>query len=155
MVGHVVLGVVCRTVGLRVGIDAEYGVVAGLSRPHPVVGLASELAHRLGDGEDKTQVAELTVGCRVVLVAFVERLHFEFELRVFLVCLLDEFVLHFGEQFLALCVVHVVYSALLEHGCDVLLFHHEAHEHSLVGELFFERFGVESVEHVVVLHCGV
>ena len=45
VVGHVVLGVRSRPIGLRVGIDAEHREVAGLSRPHPVVGLAAELTH--------------------------------------------------------------------------------------------------------------
>ena len=79
VVGHVVLGVGCRTVGLRVGIDAEDGVVAGLARPHPVVGLATKLTHRLGYGEDQAYVGEVLVRHGVVFVALIEGLHDDVE----------------------------------------------------------------------------
>ena len=73
MIGHVVFGIVCRTVCLRVGIDTEDGEVAGLARPHPVVGLTAKLTHRLGNGEDQTHVAEVLIGGGIILVALVER----------------------------------------------------------------------------------
>ena len=152
LVWHVVLRVLSRSVGVRVGIDAEHRVVAGLARPHPVVGLAAELAHRLRYGEHEAQVAEGAVCRSVVLVTLVERLDLEVERRILLVHLLDHLVLHLAEQLLALLVVHLVEAALGKHLCDVLLVHHEAHEHILVRQLLLEGLCVEAVEHVVVLH---
>ena len=66
--------------------------------------------------------------------------------------LLDHLVLHLVEQLLSLLVGHVLDATLLQFGSDVLLFHHKTYEHALVGQLFGERLGVESVEHVVVLY---
>ena len=152
LVRHVVLRIGSRSVGLRVGVDAEHRVVAGLARPHPVVGLAAELAHRLRDGEHKAQVAEGAICRSVVLVALVERLNLKVERRVLLVQLLNHLVLHLVEQLLALLVVHLVEAALGKHLCDVLLVDHEAHEHILVRQLLLEGLRIEAVEHVVVLH---
>ena len=45
VIRYIVLAVGGRTIGLRVGIDAEYGEVACLARPHPVVGVATKLTH--------------------------------------------------------------------------------------------------------------
>ena len=152
LVRHVVLRIGSRSVGLRVGVDAEHRVVAGLARPHPVVGLAAELAHRLRDSKHKAQVAEGAVCRSVILVALVERLNLKVERRVLLVQLLNHLVLHLVEQLLALLVVHLVEAALGEHLCDVLLVDHEAHEHILVRQLLLECLRIEAVEHVVVLH---
>ena len=152
MIGHVVLRIFSRSVGLRVGVDAEYRVVACLARPHPVVGLASELTHRLWNGKHQTQVAECAVGRCVVLVALVERLYFQVESLVLSVYLLDHFALHLVQEFGALVVGHVLDATLLQFGCDVLLFNHETYEHALVGQLLGKRLCIESVEHVVVLY---
>ena len=152
VIRYVVLIECSRTVGVGVGVDTEYRVVAGLARPHPVVGLASELTHRLWNGEHQTQVAECAVGSGVVLVALVERLYFQVESLVLSVYLLDHLVLHLVQELGALVVGHVLDATLLQFGCDVLLFHHEAYEHALVGQLLGERLGIESVEHVVVLY---
>ena len=50
-VRHVVLAVGCRTIGLRIGINAEYREVASLAGPHPVVCITAKLTHRLRHGE--------------------------------------------------------------------------------------------------------
>ena len=60
MQGHVVLVVFCRLTVL-IGINAEDTEICRLARPHPVVRVATELAQALGDGEDQTDVAVLTV----------------------------------------------------------------------------------------------
>ena len=153
VVGHVLLVVCSRTVGVGVGVDTEYRVVAGLARPHPVVGLAAKLTHRLRYGEDKTEVAEYAVCGGVILIALIERLDFEFETRVLCVYSLNHLVLHVVEKLLALLAVHRVDATLLQFGSDVLLVHHEAHEHVLAGEFLLERLGIEAIEHVVVLYC--
>ncbi len=57
LVGAVVLRVVGGAVVL-VGIDAEYREVARVAGPHPVVGVAAELAYRRGGRAHKTYVAE-------------------------------------------------------------------------------------------------
>ena len=45
MIGNVILGIIGRTVSLGVGIDAEHGIVARLTGPHPVVGLTTVFTH--------------------------------------------------------------------------------------------------------------
>ena len=77
VVRHVLLAVLGRAVGHRVGIDAEDAEVAGLARPHPVIGLATELTHGLGNGKYQTHILEVAVGGEVVLVTLVERLDFD------------------------------------------------------------------------------
>ena len=54
--GNILRAVVGR-LSVLVGIDAEDAEVASLARPHPVVGIAAELAHCLRGGEDKSDVA--------------------------------------------------------------------------------------------------
>ena len=98
-VRHVVLRVCCRTVCLRIGIDTEDRVVAGLARPHPVVGLATKLTHRLRHGEDEAQVGEIAVCSGVELVAFEIWLDFKTECRVCCLHLLRHHILDGIEEF--------------------------------------------------------
>ena len=55
------------------GIDTENREVTGVARPHPVVGVASELSDRRRRSTDQTHVPELLVDEKEVLVAIVHR----------------------------------------------------------------------------------
>ena len=71
MIRHIVLTVFGWVIVL-VGIDAEDTEIAGLTWPHPVVGLATELTHRLRHCEDQSQVGEVLIGSGIVAVALIE-----------------------------------------------------------------------------------
>ena len=73
-VGHIVLGIVCRLVVL-VGVDPEYREIACVAGPHPVVGVASELADRGRRGADEPHVAVDLVDEEEILVAVIQGLH--------------------------------------------------------------------------------
>ena len=72
-VGHIGLGV---GGGLAVfaDIDTEHGEVACVARPHPVVGVATELAYVAGGCTHKAHIGEHLVDVHEVLVAVVEGL---------------------------------------------------------------------------------
>ena len=71
-VGNILLGIRCRSVGLGIGINTEYGKVASLTRPHPVVGLSTKLSHRLRYSKDQSKVGKVAVNSSIILVAFIE-----------------------------------------------------------------------------------
>src|SRR5574344_1556371 len=152
VVWHVVLAVGCRTIGLRVGIDAEYREVAGLARPHPVICVTTELTHRLWYGEYQTQVGEVAVSSSVPLVALVERLNGDMKGRIVLLHLLSHLVLQRIDEFITLFVVEFLVSEAHHLIGYILLFNHKADEHILVRQFLCVRFSKETVEHIVVLH---
>ncbi len=71
MIGDIVLAV-RRGPVVFPGINTEYREIAGLTWPHPVVGLATELTHRLRHCEDQSQVGEVLIGSGIVAVALIE-----------------------------------------------------------------------------------
>ena len=155
MIGHVVFRVAGRTIGLGVGIDAEHGEVAGLAGPHPVVGVAAELTHRLGNGKDQAQIVELLVNGGKIAVAFVERVYLHMERLVYLLYRVVQEVLQRVNEF---APVIIGYVPLLGFGPkavgDVLLRTHERDEHVLVGQFFLVALGDKAVQHIVVFHGG-
>ena len=155
VIGHIVLGVVGGAVGLRVGIDTEDGEVARLARPHPVIGLTTELTHGLGNGEDQAQVVEVAVGGDEVAVALVERHELNTQRGVLLAHLFGHDVLDGIEETGALRACHLIQSLGHEFLGDILLLDHEGDKHFLVWQLLVECLGIEAVEHIVVLDCGV
>ena len=56
------------------GVDAEHGEVAGVAGPHPVVGVAAELADIAWRGAHKTHVGKDLIDIHEILVAIIERL---------------------------------------------------------------------------------
>ena len=152
MIRHIVLAVGSRTIGLRVGIDAEYREVAGLARPHPVVCIAAKLTHRLWHGENQSQVGEVAVSSSVPLVTLVERLNGDMEGRIVLLHLLGHLVLQRIDELIALLVVELLVSEAHHLIGYILLFNHKAYEHILVRQFLCVRFSKETVEHIVVLH---
>ena len=69
-VRHVVFAVRCGVV-VRVCVNAHHAEVAGVAWPHPVVGVATVLAHALGWGRHQANVVVVAVGEDVVLVPVV------------------------------------------------------------------------------------
>ena len=134
MIRNVVLAVGCWTISLRVGIDTEYREVAGLARPHPVVGIATKLTHRLWYGEYQAQVGEVAIGSSVPLVALVERLNGDMEGRIVLLHLLGHFILQRVDEFAALIAIQLLIAQAHHLVGNVLLVHHEADEHILVRQ---------------------
>ena len=70
VVWHIVFAVLGGAV-VAVGIDAEHAEVARLTGPHPVVGVASELAQCLGSGEYKAYVSIYLVLGNIVCISVV------------------------------------------------------------------------------------
>ena len=66
-----------------VSIDAEYAEVAGVTRPHPVVGVAAELTYRLRSGEHETHVGVCLIHEHVVFIVFEESFDDRVEFAVF------------------------------------------------------------------------
>ena len=152
LVGHVLLVVVGRSVGIGVGIDAEYREVAGLSGPHPVICLTAKFSHRLGHGKHQSQVAEVAVGGGIVGIALIEGFQLQSQGGILLLGFLRPCVLHRVEQ-LGLFVEWLFKDAhLFQFLGHILLFHHKAHKHVFVGQFFLVGLGIEAIEHIVVLH---
>ena len=72
MIGHIVLRVLRRATRLRIHIDTEHREVTGLTRPHPVVCLTTELSHRLWQGKHQTYILIVAVGRGIELVSLIE-----------------------------------------------------------------------------------
>src|SRR5574344_2664245 len=145
MVRHIVLAVRSRTAGLRVYIDAEYTEVACLAGPYPVVGIASELTHRLGWSEYQSQVGIVAVDGHEVFVAFIERIHVGMERRVGLLDRIVQNLIQRVSQLRTFVLAESVQSHGLEAGSDILLSDHKAHKHLLVRQFLGLCLGIESV----------
>ena len=152
VIGHVLLTILGRTVGHRVGIDAEDGEVTGLTGPHPVVGLATKLTHGFGNGKHQAHVLEVAVGGEVVLVALVERLDLNTQRGVLDADLLGHGILNAIDEVADLAEGQVHETLGVQLGGNVALLDHEAYEEVFVGQLLGIALGVETVEHIVVLH---
>ena len=155
MIGHIVLGVVGRAVGLGIGVDAEHGEVARLAGPHPVVGLSAKLAYRLGHGEHQAQVAEVAIGGGIVAVALIERQEFHAQGGVLFLGLTRHSVLDGIEENGAAGLGHLLKGRCQDLAGHVLLLHHERDKHVLVGQFLLKGLGIEAVQHVVMLHGAV
>ena len=150
MVGNIILRVLSRTVSLGVGIDAEYRVVARLARPHPVVGLATVLTHRLRHGEHQAHILEVAIGGQVILVTLIEGLHLNTQGRILLAHTLLPGILDAIHD--STNIRHALAFQLRHDGVgDVLLFYHETDEEVFVRQLFLIALGIEAVQHVVML----
>ena len=135
VVWDIVLGVFGRAASLRVAVDAEDREVTCLAWPHPVVCLAAEFAHALGDGEYEAHVCEVTIGGQIILVALVERLQLDTQSRVLGLHALLLDILERVEQG---CLFRVAESpyAVAEHLVGIVaLLYHERHEEILVRKL--------------------
>ena len=77
-VWYIVFGISGRAV-VPVRINSEYGEVPRVSRPHPVVGVASELSYGGRRSPYQANVAEHAVDEQEILVAVVQCLHIGFK----------------------------------------------------------------------------
>ena len=73
---YIILRVLGWTTCLRINIDAENREIASLTRPHPVVCLATKLTHRLRQSEYQANILVIAICSEVILVTLVERLDF-------------------------------------------------------------------------------
>ena len=132
-VGDVILRIRGRAV-IRIGIDAEDREVARMSRPHPVVGIAAELAYRRGRRTHKAHVAEDIIYEEELLVAVVHLLHVG---PVPLLLGLGRYIL--GILARSYAVGHILHA------------YKDAHRESRHGKLTLTRGGPETVRQIVVL----
>ena len=110
-----------------------------MARPHPVVGLAAELAHRCRRSPHETDIP-IYLGHNEILHVVVEEADYpDLAVRILLFCLL--------EQFLALFVVPVA-SGDVGHGLEKL------HAQTRNGDFLFPAHSPESVLEVVVILAG-
>ena len=150
MVRHVILAVWSGSVVLT-SVHTEHREVAGLPRPHPVVGLSTVFSHRLRQCEDQSEVGEVLVCGGIVLVSLIERVYLYVQGAV------DSLhgIRHGIRQRVEDC--RLFHSALARQHrqylcCYILLVAHEADKHILVWQFLVVALGIEAVEHVVVLH---
>mmetsp|Transcript_6959 Transcript_6959/g.29382 ORF Transcript_6959/g.29382 Transcript_6959/m.29382 type:complete len:371 (+) Transcript_6959:2248-3360(+) len=152
--GLVVLAVVGR-LAVRADVGAVEAVVAGVARPHPVVGIATEAAHHVGRCVHEAHVADLELLDQLVLQAAEEGVDVA---AVALVGLTG------GDQLL-LGGLDCVGAGLAgqraglvvqDLGADVL--HVDRHQHAAAGgggQLVGQRGGVEAVLDQVALGLGI
>ena len=58
---------------LAVGIDAKHREVAGMTRPHPVVGVATKLTQRAGRRKDHAHIPENLIHHQVIGIVIIKR----------------------------------------------------------------------------------
>ena len=153
LVGHVVLVVHCR-MAVLVGIDAEDAEVARVAGPHPVVGVAAELANVARRAAHKAHVGIDLIEQQVVFVAQEEGLDADFVFRLLLDVGND--LLDVGVDFgLTVGFSHVVGDAV-QHLCrHVAHLTQEDDAEAGAGQLLAPVHGPEAVGEVVVLHRAV
>ena len=156
-----VLGAVVGRIAVLVGIDAEHAEVARLARPHPVVGVAPELAQRLRSGEDEAYVAVRPVETGVEGIASIVAFHHAFEARAGLLQLLLHgshdavrlLLAQFGLRLVGMGLVDVV-QCLHDAVGAILRPLQELHEEAVHGAFLLAFPGYESVGQDVVLRRG-
>ena len=72
MIWNIVLAIFCRLV-VFVGINTKHTEVAGLTRPHPVVGIASKLTQTLRWSKHQTYIIETLIDRQIILTTFIIR----------------------------------------------------------------------------------
>ena len=108
MIRYVVLRVLGRTTCLWIYIDTENREVASLAGPHPVVGLATKLTHRLRQGEHQTNILIVAIGGKEIAVALIERLNLNAEGSVLLANRLAHSVLYRINEMRALALGQLI-----------------------------------------------
>ena len=149
LVGDVVGGVVGR-VAVLVGVDAEYGEIAGVPGPHPVVGVAAELSYRRRGRADKPDVTVDAIDEKVVLVGVVQGLDTGFDAFGRIVNTPYYRFRINGDHRISLALAHPCRIAVEHLGGHFFHAVQEADAESGVGELLGRRGGPEAVAQVVV-----
>ncbi len=156
-IGDILRRVVGRLV-VGIGIDAEYGEVARMARPHPVVGIAAELADRRRGRPHQPHVAVGTEQEEHVLVAVIERLYAHLVALPALVRL-HGLLLHPPDVGLdarrPTSFVHPFPHAFQHLGGDILHPYEERHRKTGVRQLLLGRESPETVGQVIVLQTAV
>ena len=158
LVGHVILAVRRGHVVLA-GIDTEYAEVARLARPHPVVGVAAELAQRRRRCEHEAHVGVNAVHGYVEFVRAVVRHQLCPECGILCRHFLNEHCLHRVEQLVAAVAPYLMLRAVCalfgyngQHAVGyTLLAQREADEQARHVPFLLRRCGVKAVLYVVVL----
>ena len=136
------------------GIDAEDGEVARVARPHPVVGVAAELADVRGRGSDKAHVGEDLVDIHKVLVAIVEGFYHGLVVSTLGGAGGDGLDV-LGDNGLAVLLGGLVVDAGQDLLGDVLHADEAGDAEAGAGQLLVAAHGPEAVGQVVVLDGGV
>ena len=150
-IGHVV-GRIGRRFVVLAGIDAENGEVARVARPHPVVGLAAELADRRGGRTDQTHVRELLDHEGEVLVPAEEVLDLNLHAGVFGRQLVGERLRVFADDFRALLLRSDIGDIAQQIGRYIGDLTDETHRQPRSRQLLGVGHGPETVPEVVVIH---
>ncbi len=136
MVGDIRLAIGCRSI-LGIGIDAKYREIARVSRPHPVVGIATELTNRRRRCRHKSHIVKLLVDKQKLLVSIVHLLYRSTVTTLFR---------GFCTKILGTCAR----SQLLR---NIVHAHQTSHPHPFVGQLLCARARPKSVGQIIMLHC--
>ena len=150
MVRNVVLAVFCWFV-VFVGIDAEHTEVACLTRPHPVVCIATKLTKALRWGKHQSHVIETLVNRQEVLTTFIIRCDFSIDAVDGIEYSLLQtgcYAVHIG-SFLHL--VHTRSHPSKHLVCHIHSAEVEGYVQFWIGQLILQTFGKETVLQVVVL----
>ena len=134
------------------GVHAEHADVTGVAGPHPVVGVAAELADGAGRGAHQAHVAVGLVDEDVELVALEHHLEVGAQ-AVLLAHGLLQAAGHLLDLGVAVIVAHAVVQFGGHRGGDVLDALQEAHAEA-GGQLVLAGHGPETVGEVVVLHAA-
>ena len=124
---------------VRVGIDAEHGEVAGVARPHPVVGVAAELAGRCGRSAHEAHITVDLGDDQVLDVVVVEADDAHLAVRIGVLGSVDQLLAALAGRELVGHVGHAL---------------QEAHGQARAGDLLVAGEGEIAVLEVVVLRGG-
>ena len=142
---YIVLRISGRPIGSWVGIDTEDGEIACLSRPHPVVRFTTELTHRLGNGENESQIGEILVNGGIETVALVEWVDRNTKGFIYFTHRVGEYRLQRVDKKILLSLAGRGISPGHQSGSNILLRLHKAHKHVAVGQFFLVCLGIKSV----------
>ena len=79
---RLVVGTVVSRLAILISIDTEHTEVTSLTRPHPVVCVASELTQGVGGCEDQSDITVYLIYTNIICIAPIETLHLTVHTRV-------------------------------------------------------------------------
>ena len=129
-----VVGRIGSGIAVLVGIDTPEGEVAGMARPHPVVGVATELADAFGRNAHEAHILKHLIHKQKILIAIIERFDFCRIMRAFNGLILNSIniLLDFG---IALRLAHAVRHALQHLRGDIFHIDQEGNGQALCHQL--------------------
>ncbi len=152
-IGHIVFAVIGRLI-VFVGIYTEETEVAGMAGPHPVVGIASELADGRRRAPYQTDVAERLVYEKEILVAIVERLD-RGAITVTVGGFGYDFIYIFTSFGCGLLIGHLALNALVDLLGNIFHVFEERGGITWVGQLLITTHGPEAVGQIVMFNSTV